>query len=286
MAAAPILPAEAVAEAAATQGARLVLLQGGLSATGEAGAGAAVLGTEAVGGGAAAVGGGAALEAGAVGGGAALGAGAIAATAGIALVVIGLGALGYYLYKKSHDKKTPSPPSKPRAVNPCPPGNPTIIPRPNITPKPVPRDKRIPDKNKAEEIARKKEQKYEQRCKDLWDSIDRRTNTRRTAPSADLQGVKYRFWDNICSEKDPSTPEGSQAWDAHQQAYENDRKGLQRDINEFTDNCDGDLPPGAEEWAKKPYPDKSQWRGNTPECEQYRRERQQRYDQYKNNPNP
>ena len=92
-----------------------------------------------------------------------------------------------------------------------------------------------------------------------------------------MQGLKYRYWDSICSEVDPSTPEGAMRWDDHQQAYDEPRQALEDEIDEFNANCEGDLPVDAKQLANTKYPDKSEWRGNTPECERYRREREQRY---------
>ncbi len=227
--------------------------------------------------------GGGATAAAAAGGGAAIGAGAIVATAGVALLVIGVAALGIYIYKSSH-----AIPSRPKAVVPCPLGDPVQpVPIPAIGPKPVPLDERIPKVNR-ERIARRTEEK----CRALWESIHRRTNRRRKKPGSGTQGMKYRYWDEICSEFNPNDPNskdangktGSEIWDEHEQAYQNDRAGLQNDIEEFEQKCDGNLPEGAKEYADKPFPDKSEWKGDSPECQQYREERKQRYDKYKNDP--
>jgi hypothetical protein len=266
MSAAPLLPlaGEAVGEAAATQAVTLIVIEGG-------GAGAAA--TTAAGAGAATV-----------GGGAAIGVGAIAATAGAAIVVIGVAALAVWLYKRSHPV-----PTRPKAVVPCPLGEPAEpVPNPNIGPKPVPLDERIPKVNR-EKIAKR----VDERCKELWESIHRRTNRRRKKQGSGTQGMKYRYWDMICSEFNPNDPNsknkegvpGSEIWDDHKQSYENDRAGLQSEIEEFEQKCQGDLPEGANEYANNNFPDKSEWKGDSPECIKYRAEREQRYDKYKYDPN-
>ena len=139
---------------------------------------------------------------------------------------------------------------------------------------------------RAEEDERRRveEEKRKQRCSDLWESIQKKANRRRKKPGAGQQGARYRYWDMICSENDPSTPEGGKIWDDHKTAYEGDRRGLQNDIDEFEAKCEGDLPDGADEYARKDFPDKSEWRGNSPECEQYRRERKERYEKHKDDP--
>ena len=202
------------------------------------------------------------------------------ATAGVALLVIGVIALGIYLYKRSEEVPTHS-----GAVVPCPLGEPVEpVRNPNIGPKPVPIDQRIPDIDRAREVARRKEEARKQRCAELNEIIHRKANRRRKRRGSGTQGMKYRYWDMICSEFDPSTPQGSQIWDDHKEAYETDRAGLQADIDEFEEKCTGDLPPGAKEYADKDFPDKSEWKGNSPECEQYRRERQERYDRHRFDP--
>jgi hypothetical protein len=269
----------ALAQQAVQQTVKLTLIQGGLSA-GD-GAGAAALGSGAA---AAEVGTGlAAAEVGtaaaAAGAGAGIGLGTVLAFTGIGLAVIAVGALGYYLYTRSKKANVPPPP---KAVTDCP-GNPVEpVVKPVITPKPVPdiTDPRIPEVGK-QRIKAQKEAKRQQRCPELWESIQRRANNRRKKPGDDIQGLKYRYWDNICSEKDPNTAEGSKTWDDHQEAFEADQRGLAKDIQEFEENCDGDLPDGAKEWSEKGYPDKSEWRGNSPECIEYRRVRQKRYDDNK-----
>jgi hypothetical protein len=261
--AAPVLWGEAAGEAAATQTVTLTVIEGGAAAAGEtAVAGEAVVAGEA-----------------AAAGAAAFGTGAIIATAGIGLLVIGAVALGVYLYKNSQKA-----PSKPKLVGGCPLG-PQPVPVPNVAPKPVPvpQDDRIPEAAKRRIVARK-EQERQQRCPELWESIQKKANRQRKIKGAGQQGMKFRYWDNICSENDPSTPEGSRIWDEHQQAYENDRRSLQNDIDEFEEKCDGDLPDGAKEYAGKAFPDKSEWRGNSPQCVQYRLERQQRYARYLGDP--
>jgi hypothetical protein len=251
---------EAAAQEAVRQTVRLTLIEGGAAAA-ETGAAAAEVGT-----------GIAAAEAGAAAGGAGIAGLSVGAATGIGLVIIGIAALGYYLYTR-HKKAV----AVPRATVPCP-GNPVEpAPKPAITPKPVPSNPAIPEPRR-EEVRRRQQERRERGCNETWERIQRRTNTRRKAPGDDIQGLKYRYWDNICSEFDPSTPEGAAKWDGHQQAFEDDLRGLQNDIDDFEANCQGALPDGAKEYAGKRYPDKSEWNGNSPECIEYRRQRQQRYD--------
>jgi hypothetical protein len=146
----------------------------------------AAVGTEAAAGGVLATEAGAAGAAGAAG----LGLGAtIALTAGIAIVVIGAVGLAYYLYKRSH----PDVPAKPKAVVPCPENPAENAPKPNIKPKPIPLDQRIPDPARREKVARDKTAAREKKCNELWDKIQKMTNNRRKRRGLGTQGLKYRY---------------------------------------------------------------------------------------------
>ena len=124
---------DAAGEEAVRQTVRLTLIEGGASAAEAASAvaaaeagGAVAAGEIATGGAVAAAEAGGAVAAGeaAAGGAAAAGIGGAAiATAGIALVVVGLAALGYYLYKRSTTVPTesePQVPATPDLISSCP----------------------------------------------------------------------------------------------------------------------------------------------------------------------
>ena len=195
---------EAAGEEAVSQTIRLTLIDGGATAAEAGGAVAAAEAAGAVASGEVAAGGAAAAGIG----------GAAVATAGIALVIIGLAALGYYLYKRSKagdPQPQPKVPVPPQFVQPCPPGNPVEpVPKPGIRPKPVPLNPDIPEPKRSE-IARSEEQRRVERCRKLWDEIQRRTNSRRMRGGADFQGLKYRLWDQICSKEDPRKDKGEKA---------------------------------------------------------------------------
>jgi hypothetical protein len=165
-------------------------------------------------------------------------------------------------------------------------------PKPNIKPKPVPLDERIPDPARREKVARDKTAAREKKCNELWDKIQKMTNNRRKRKGVGTQGLKYRYWDQICSEFNPNDPNskdangntGEELWDSHEKQIDAQRKDLQNNIDEFEQNCEGDLPDQAKEQAKQDPPKKSEWRGDSPECTKYRQDRQTRYNERGNDP--
>jgi hypothetical protein len=209
-----------------------------------------------------------------LGDGIVVGLGATAAAAGVAARAI-----------RDAFKGKPRTPVQSITQCPNPPTAPVEPVKPNITPRPVPRDPKIPDPTKGEEIARRKEDKQRRRCPELWDTVQKRTNRQRKKKSTGTQGMRYRYWDMICSTFDPKTAFGRSMWDSHRTAFESDQRGLQNDIDDFEQNCEGELPPGARDFAKEKFPDKNQWNGDSPACEKYRKSREERYDRYENDPN-
>jgi len=160
VATAPNLPpiVEAAGEQAVQQTVRLTLIQGGAAAASEATA----VGVAEAGGAVAATEGVAALGA----GGAALGTlGVVAAWTGVGLVVVGLGLLGYYLYRRSHPN--PAPPTCTPSVTPCPqpPTAPVSSARPTVP-------ATAPAANPGTQAAPSDVVKL--RCKKEWDDCQKR----------------------------------------------------------------------------------------------------------------
>lgn len=254
-----LLPLEAAGEAAAAETVQLVLIEGGAAAAAETAGTVAVAETAVAAGG--------------------LTVGATVATAGVALVVIGLVGLGVYLYRRSQASPPAQPvvPPVPQAVQKCPadPGKaPQPKPVPPPRPKPAEENPRIPDetKRKADQIKRDAKQRNFD-CEKLWEDIRDKSMRFRTEAGTGTAGVKFRYFDQICSEFDPATPEGAAKWDGHVKAYEDLRNGLTRDIERFEAICEGDLPNDAREWSEVKHPDKSEWQGNSAQCIKYRADR-------------
>ena len=98
-------------------------------------------------------------------------------------------------------------------------------------------------------------------CTRLAREIDEMVNRDRPGKSG-TKGLKFRFKEQI---EGPNGP-GSDVWNRHEKAIKEQQKGLQNRLDKFDKNNCGDKIPvsaDAREWANKPVPAASEWKGGT-----------------------
>lgn len=193
---------------------------------------------------------------------------------GILVAVVAVAVIAYIIYDYFRPHPYPAPRPRPRitpppkGAKPCP-GNPKIPVKPTIEPRPIPLDPNIPA-DRRKEVRKRKEDRRKKTCNELWDEMETLTNSRHLGRKDGAHGVKHRYFDNICSDRDPSTQEGLEVWNNHRAEFEKWRDNLRDKVEQFQAECLGDLPDGADDWSQTDYPDPSEWRGNDPDCIQYR----------------
>lgn len=95
-------------------------------------------------------------------------------------------------------------------------------------------------------------------CEKLRKEIDDLINRdKRAAGNGGTHGLKHRFPEQINGQNGP----GTRSWDTHEQTIKDQQRGLEKRLKDYDKNGCGDPPPGAWEWATRPVPKPSEWKG-------------------------
>jgi len=95
-------------------------------------------------------------------------------------------------------------------------------------------------------------------CKELLDKILELINRdKRATGDGGTHGLKHRFPEQINGKNGP----GTESWNNHEKTIKDQQKGLEKKLKEYEKKGCGDPPPGAWEWATRPVPAPSEWKG-------------------------
>jgi hypothetical protein len=104
-------------------------------------------------------------------------------------------------------------------------------------------------------------------CQALWQQIDDGVNKYRPPGAGGTKGLKWRWDENIDNALHPELPDkGKKKWKGHQEAYNNQRRGLRSDKKKWDDHCKNNHPPTSgealaqqnnniESWLAEPMPE-------------------------------
>lgn len=91
----------------------------------------------------------------------------------------------------------------------------------------------------------------------LQEILDFINRDKRQFGNGGIHGLKHRFPEQINGANGP----GTQSWNNHEKTIEEQQRGLKKRLQDYEKNRCGPPPPGAWDWATRPVPAPSQWRG-------------------------